>query len=100
MKRLDVKATLFDGRELTAKTALKDYILFENTGRRQKPPWGGISDNPTRWEAFVTWAALRRTGQYSAGFETFLDEAEIVEADSESDVDPTNEVATEDFSSS
>lgn len=90
-----MSATLFDGRVLTAKTALKDYILFENTARRQKPPWGGISDNPTRWEAFVTWAALRRTGQYGGSFETFLDEAEIVEADSEQDVDPTSQAVTE-----
>ena len=37
----------------------------------------------------MTWAALRRTGQYPGGFETFLDEAEIVEAEAEQEVDPT-----------
>jgi hypothetical protein len=95
MKKLDVHATLFDGTELKATTALKDYILFENTAKRQKPPWGGPGDSPSRWEAFVSWAALRRTGQYSAGFEQFLDEVEVVEANGEETVDPTNLEATE-----
>jgi hypothetical protein len=90
---------MFDGRVLEAKTAVRDYILFENTGRRQKPPWGGITENPTRWEAFVSWAALRRTGLYQAGFDTFLDEVEVVEAEAEQDVDPTQQVATDDLSS-
>jgi hypothetical protein len=84
-----------DGRVLEAKTVMKDYLLFETTAKRQKPPWGGISDNPSRWEAFVSWAALRRTGQYSAGFETFTDEADIVDASAEEPVDPTNEEVTE-----
>lgn len=78
-----------DGRVLETTTALKDYVLYETTAKRQKPPWGGISDNPSRWEAFVSWAALRRTGQYSPGFETFLDEAEIVDASTEEPVEPT-----------
>jgi hypothetical protein len=95
MKRLDVHATLFDGTELKATTALRDYILFETTAKRQKPPWGGITENPTRWEAFVSWAALRRTGQYTGGFDQFLDEVEVVDASSEEDVDPTNQAATE-----
>jgi hypothetical protein len=80
-----------DGRTFDVKTATKDYILYESTARRQKPPWGGVSDNPSQWEAFVSWAALRRTGHYSAGFETFLDEVDLVDASSDEPVDPTNE---------
>lgn len=95
MKRLHVRAEMADGRVLEAKTMMKDYLLFETTSKRQKPPWGGISDNPSRWEAFVSWAALRRTGQYSAGFETFTEELDIVDASTEEAVDPTNEEATE-----
>ena len=91
MKRLNVRAEMVDGRVLETTTAMKDYILFETTGKRQKPPWGGLSDNPSRWEAFVSWAALRRTGQYAGGFETFLDEADIVDATAPdgTDVEPT-----------
>ena len=91
---------MFDGRVLEAKTALRDYISFETTAKRQKPPWGGIQENPTRWEAFVTWAALRRTGQFPGTFESFLDEVEVVEADSEVEMDPMNEEVTGDSSSS
>jgi hypothetical protein len=80
---------------MEATTALRDYILFETTAKRQKPPWGGITENPTRWEAFVSWAALRRTGQYPGGFDTFLDEVEVVDASSEEPLDPTNVEATE-----
>jgi hypothetical protein len=91
VKRLNVHAEMVDGRVLEARTALKDYLLYETTAKRQKPPWGGISDNPSRWEAFVTWAALRRTGQFPGSFESFTDEAEIVDANAEEEVDPTTE---------
>lgn len=87
---------MVDGRVLETTTSLRDYVLYETTAKRQRPPWGGISDNPSRWEAFVSWAALRRTGQYAEGFETFLDAAEIVDASSEDPVEPTNEVVGDD----
>jgi hypothetical protein len=89
VKRLNVHAEMTDGRVLETKTALKDYVLYETTAKRQKPPWGGIAENPSRWEAFVSWSALRRTGQYASGFETFLDEADLVDASAEEVVDPT-----------
>jgi hypothetical protein len=89
VKRLNVHAELVDGRVLEAKTALKDYILYETTAKRQKPPWGGISDNPSLWEAFVSWAALRRTGQYMDSFENFQNEADVVDASADEPVDPT-----------
>ena len=81
---------MVDGRVLETTTAMRDYILFETTAKRQKPPWGGMNENPSRWEAFVSWAALRRTGHYPGSFETFLDEADIVEATApDADVEPT-----------
>jgi len=88
MKRLNVRVEMNDGRELTTKTSLKDYVSFETTAKRQKPPWGGISDNPSRWEAFVSWSALRRTGQYDGTWEQFLDDAAIVDASAD-EVEPT-----------
>lgn len=91
MKRLAVHAEMTDGRVLEATTALKDYLLYETTAKRQKPPWGGISESPSRWEAFITWAALRRTGQYTGSFDAFQDEAEIVDANTEETVDPTTQ---------
>ena len=96
MKRLHATAEMADGSVLKADTTTKDYILFETTAKRQKPPWGGISDNPARWEAFVSWSAFRRTGQYAGSFDAFLDDVDMVEASQEIDVDPTQPVAGDD----
>jgi len=93
MKRLNVRAEMNDGTVLETRTALKDYVLFETTSKRQKPPWGSISENPSLWEAFVSWAALRRTGQYQGGFESFQNDVDLVDATPQAEVDPTNEVA-------
>ena len=92
MKRLNVRVEMNDGRELTCQTAMRDYIRFEETAKKQKPPWGGISDNPSRWEAFVSWSALKRTAQYEGTWEQFLDDAALVDAAAEETVDPTNVV--------
>lgn len=89
MKRLHATAEMADGSVLKADTTTKDYILYETTGKRQKPPWGGISENPARWEAFISWSAFRRTGQYAGSFDAFLDDVEMVEAAGETEVDPT-----------
>ena len=99
MKRLNVRAEMNDGTVLEAKTSLKDYVLFETTSRRQKPPWGSISENPSLWEAFVSWAALRRTGQYSGGFESFQNDVDLVDATQDEPVEPTNEGLGDDSSS-
>lgn len=89
MKRLNVHVELNDGRVLECQTALRDYIRYEETAKKQRPPWGGISDNPSRWEAFISWAALKRTGQYTEPWETFVDEAGIVDATAVESVEPT-----------
>jgi hypothetical protein len=93
VKSAEITAAMTDGRELTVRTVMRDIIAYENTAKRQKPPWGGISDNPARWESFVTWSALRRTGQFDDTYDHFLDE--VVSIDFEFDeVNPTNEVST------
>jgi hypothetical protein len=74
MKRLDVRAELPDGRTVTARTTVADTMLFERTARKHK--WSlNISENPSTWETFLGWAALRRTGQTDLGYEPFCEEA-------------------------
>lgn len=90
MKKLNVRVEMVDGRELTCQSALRDYVRYEETAKRQKPPWGGISDNPSRWEGFIAWSALKRTGQYDGTWESFLDDAAIVDANAEEPVEPTS----------
>lgn len=89
MKRLNVRAEMNDGRVLEATTSLKDYVLYETTAKRQKPPWGAVGENPSLWESFVSWAALRRSGQYPGSFDAFQNDADIVDASAEEPVDPT-----------
>src|SRR3954465_12704213 len=90
MKRLAARVEMLDGRVLEAKTSTADSVLYEAPGRRQKPPWGGVSESPSQWEAFVSWAALRRTGQYADNFDAFLREVDLVDASQEETVVPTS----------
>lgn len=89
MKSAQVTTTLTDGTVLTVRTVMRDIINFENTAKRQKPPWGGINENPGRWESFVTWSALKRTGQVDKPYEAFVDEIADIEFDFD-DVIPTS----------
>jgi hypothetical protein len=74
LKRLDVKAELPDGRVVTAKTTVADTMLYEKTARKHK--WSlNIQENPSTWETFIGWAAIKRTGQTDLGYEAFCDEA-------------------------
>jgi len=88
VKRLNVIVELNDGTELKARTAMADYLRYEETAKRQKPPWGSVGDSPSHWEAFVSWSALKRTGQYDGGWEQFKLDAVAVDATPE-EVDPT-----------
>jgi hypothetical protein len=89
VKAANITAELVDGRHLKARTVMRDIIAYETTAKKQRPPWGGISENPGRWETFVSWSALRRTGQFEGNYEAFLDE--VVEIDFDFDeVVPTN----------
>jgi len=89
MKRLDVRAEMSDGTVLTAKTTVADTTLFEKTARKNK--WSlNISENPTTWETFLGWAAVRRTGQTELGYEAFCNDAlEISVTVPDDEVGPT-----------
>jgi hypothetical protein len=90
MKSAQVTVVLMDGRELVGRTSMRDVIAYETTSKKQKPPWGGISESPGRWESFVTWSMLRRTGQIGdQGYEAFVDDVDSIEFEFE-DVDPTS----------
>lgn len=69
-----------DGTSLKVQSSLRDYVNYEVTAKKQKPPWGGMAENNARWEAFVAWSALKRTEQYTGTWEQFLDDAAIVDA--------------------
>lgn len=89
MKKLDIKIDMDNGDHFDVQTKTADYLLYETTAKKHR--WGGVSDNPAQWEAFLAWAALRRLGKYSGTWESFVKEVDIVEA-KQIDVDPTPEV--------
>lgn len=86
MKKLDVHIEMDNGDVFDVQTKTSDYMLYEETAKRHK--WGGLADNPAKWEAFLAWSALRRLGKYGGTWETFKGEVDIVEA-TQIDVDPT-----------
>jgi hypothetical protein len=88
MKKLTIRTVMDNGDEFDTTTKTADYILFEKTAKTHR--WGGLSENPALWEAFLAWASLKRTGQYTLTWEKFLDEVDIVEA-TQVTVDPTTE---------
>jgi hypothetical protein len=89
VKSAQVTVTLVDGGTLQVRTVMRDQINYETTAKRQKPPWGTVSTDPGRWESFVTWTALRRTGQIDKPYEAFIDDIADIDFDFE-EVPPTN----------
>jgi hypothetical protein len=90
MKRMTIDIELADGRKFTVQTVTKDYVAYDQTAKRQKPPWGPMSDNVALWEAFCGWAAAKRSGEYAGGWDAFLDDCVSVETRAAGeDVDPT-----------
>jgi len=89
VKRLNIKVEMENGDAFEVSTKTADYLLYEQTAKRHK--WGGVSDNPALWEAFLAFAASRRVGKFAGTWEAFQKEVDIVEANPE-DVDPTKEV--------
>lgn len=89
MKSATLTVEMVDGTTLSGRTIMPDMLRYEETAKRQKPPWGGISDNPAVWEAFVSWAALTREGKWSGTFEEWKQSVASIDFEFE-DVRPTN----------
>jgi hypothetical protein len=87
VKKLNIRTEMDDGQVFHTTTKTADYLLFETTAKKHR--WGGLSENPALWEAFLAWASLKRTGQYALTWEKFTAEVDSVEA-TQIDVDPMN----------
>jgi hypothetical protein len=92
VKSAQVTVEFMDGSKETARSVMRDYLAFETTGKRQKPPWGTISESPTRFESFVAWSALRREGRIDEPYEGFLDRVVQIDFEFDEDIVPTSEV--------
>lgn len=89
MKSAKITVELMDGRTLTGRMVMRDVSRYEDVAKKQKPPWGTVSENPARWESFVSWAALTRAGAWDGTYEAYVDEVAAIDFDFE-DIRPTN----------
>lgn len=85
-----------DGRTLTATTTMQDYLRWESTAKARGWPVG-VAENPSTWEAFLSFAALSRTGQYDGKWEQFqtdcvMPDASLPEPAAGADADAAGEV--------
>lgn len=68
MNKLYAQIEFSDGREETLRVLLADKLKYEDTARRLK--WEPNPDTLTG-QLFLAWAAAKRAGSTSAGFEDF-----------------------------
>jgi hypothetical protein len=75
MKRMKLIVDMNNGDQFEVLSATTDYVAYDDTAKRQRPPWGAMSENVARWEAFIAWHALKRVGKYTGSWDSFLDDA-------------------------
>ena len=68
----NVKVEMASGEMLTAAVRNPDRVRWDITASKHK--WPSFSDAAFLGMTFMSWAALKRTGQYSGEFEKFRDE--------------------------
>jgi hypothetical protein len=88
MKQMAIQIQMANGDAWEVRTTMGDFVAYDDTGKRQRPPWGAMADNVARWEAFLAWHASRRLGLYDKPWETFLDDCVLADGQAV-DLDPT-----------
>jgi hypothetical protein len=95
MKKLYISVTMEDGTEYKATTRSADYVAYEAEARKKS--WGGLSDSPSTWEAYVAYRALIRTRQLSLPFDVFIEQVDDITADP-TETEPLGKALTADSS--
>lgn len=95
MKRKFATAELADGRVIRVRIIVADTVRYEETATRHKWPAMTVKNEVgtvphlDHEDRFVTWAALKRTGEYDGTWEAFKD-GDLIDLEIESeDVGPT-----------
>jgi len=89
MKSAQITVELVDGQQITARTVMRDMNRYEDVAKKQKPPWGTISESPAKWESFVSWSAVTREGKWEGTLEQWIDAVASIEFEFD-EVRPTN----------
>jgi hypothetical protein len=86
---MTLQIEMSNGDAWEVSTHTRDYVAYDQTAKRQKPPWGPMTENVAMWEAFIGWHASKRIGKYSGPWESFLDECVSVDGKADEAIDPT-----------
>ena len=86
---MTIAVELADGQKWDVQTTTRDFVAYDQTAKRQRPPWGPMGENIALWEAFLAWHASKRQGLYSKPWEAFLDECVNADGGVDESVDPT-----------
>lgn len=98
MRKLHITVRMDDGTVYEADTRSADYVAFEVEARKRG--WGGLSDSPSSWEAFISYRSLIRTRQISMPFDKFLAEVDELDASPIPEAEPFPKTLLDDSSSS
>jgi hypothetical protein len=74
------------------QTDNRDLLAWENTALKHK--WGSFQDRPFKWLTFLSWSALRRTGDLN-GLTYEAWEAQVLSAENVEDEDDDAGTPTE-----
>lgn len=89
IKRMTITVLMENGDTWDVQTTTRDYVAYDQTAKRQRPPWGPMTENVALWEAFIAWNASKRLGHYSKPWEQFLDDCVSADGKADEFVDPT-----------
>jgi hypothetical protein len=64
-----VTALMADGSVLSVQVLNPDYLNWDRTAAKHN--WASMQKIPFTWLTFVTWSALRRTGQVESTWDQF-----------------------------
>jgi hypothetical protein len=95
VKRLTINVEMNNGDMWTVKATTADYIRYDTTARKQRPPWGSMGENLALWEAFIGWSASQRIGKYQGSWDDFQRDNAVCDGQAD-DVDPTLQALTGD----
>ncbi|MCP2281063.1 hypothetical protein [Nocardia amikacinitolerans] len=93
--RIVVDVAMLDGTEhLGVQTTVADQMAYARTRRTHK--WDSPQDDPITFVNFLAFAALRRTGAFTGGWDEFVAQAAAVSETARDEVDPTSPVPSND----
>lgn len=84
-----IRVVLEDGTEFSVRTVNRDYIRWDKTPPARRGGVKAFQDAPFIFASFLAWSAARRLELTALTFDQFLELAEVVDRQAETEVPPT-----------